>query len=370
MEQTFVDAQKRVGQKISCQLEALSPVHVGSGLRLVRGLDYCTDKNKTFIAFQNKLLVYLKSNPEKINLLGEGGLIMQAGAKCRRFYSSATPNGKQYIHAFEMNGKEEFYLPGSSIKGAIRSIIINKLWKDNPNQTELLKSSNEIESKLIGQDANKDPLRILNIYDAEIRSQDINLYKVHILSLADKEGKSFKWWKPSANSENPAYATASFLEMLNKGAKLNFSLSFNTFLSENRIQSLSTKGIPTNFEALAQWANAYAKTVLGEEIKFFKSCNDKGHQYLDVSPVIESLEEIKNTIPADNSAFIMRMGWGSGYKNITGNLLTQEQLTTNFRERHKLAKDKTNFPFSKTRKIVFNGDSPETVCGWVKISNK
>lgn len=393
--QVYRDAKKKMGAKIACTLEALTPVHVGSGVKWQYGVDYFTDKDDegfyTVVIPPEEFLDYIRQNPDKIPESNQEWIKVLKDATGGYDFDSCMPANREDIHAFERNGNGKWYLPGSSIKGALRSVIINALWqgKSEADKNHLLGqlqpseswADSKIMGRMLGGNPNTNLLRLLQVFDGNINSQDIELFKLHILSLSNHEGTSFRWWRRNHNEENPQNATALYAEMLQKGSIVDFSLRFDDFLhAKNRDAQIPN--VSLDFDTMADWANDYANVVLNSEIEYFEDCNQKDHPTLDITTVINELETLLDILPkkGDNSHFLMRMGWGSGYKNITGNLLSQDQLNDrsqwnpkerrneSIRQKYRLATERLNFPFSKTRRIVFEGDAPSTVCGWVKIS--
>jgi CRISPR-associated protein Csm5 len=70
--------------------------------------------------------------------------------------------------------------------------------------------------------------------------------------------------------------------------------------------------------------------------------------------------------------FIMRISWGAGWKGMTGDFVNDLKYSENskwieiFRKKYQLGKK--DFPiFPKTRRIVFDGDVPKYLTGWIKV---
>ncbi|MCS7054494.1 MAG: hypothetical protein NZM09_12300, partial [Ignavibacterium sp.] len=78
------------------------------------------------------------------------------------------------------------------------------------------------------------------------------------------------------------------------------------------------------------------------------------------------IEKLLETIKKlSDDEFILRLSWGSGWKGMTGDYFDQNWLAT-FRRKYQLGK--RDFPiFPKTRRIVFEGEEPKYLTGWVKI---
>lgn len=114
--ETLKSAKQTLGEKIPCSIEILSPVHIGSGVRLVEGWDFVYSKNSKILKIvrQEDLLPTLseKQLNEFNNDQRRREILSKANSK--RTYELDYQRGE--VLEFERNGNGIPYIPGSSFK--------------------------------------------------------------------------------------------------------------------------------------------------------------------------------------------------------------------------------------------------------------
>lgn len=132
---------------VVCNLETLSPIHIGSGRFLV--------KNNEFICVDGEIAVI--DDSKVLDIIGEENIgqwlsVIDKGESIWNLIKTRKPNislkeiaKRNYIHYADKtegnNLKEQLidgsgnpYIPGSSIKGAIRSAVFDYLIHENLNR--------------------------------------------------------------------------------------------------------------------------------------------------------------------------------------------------------------------------------------------
>lgn len=390
-EEYLKESKEKLGLKIPCSIEILTPVHIGSGVKLTEGIDFIKTDHSVQIISQSELMEYLKNNPDELDRFINGNYNLNS---LRR-----TPEGRTYflnvgrareIIEFERNGFGKPYIPGSSLKGAIRTIILKTAFDrlDNTQKQDLLKKVNSnkkewaaepIVKEIFGDDSNHNLMRVLEIFDAEF--EEINLEKVLILSLTNEEGTSYGWklmGKPSKNVPDPNRATWIFVEALPIGSKGYTSISLSKFFFSDPVAINELKfNEPTlsNIRNLISTINEYSLSKLTSEKGFFERLRTPAN-LIDLIKNIDSLISQFNELTQDE--FIMRISWGSGWKGMTGDFV--DDLMKNdykkwidfFRDKYcdglKMKMGRPGFKiFPKTRRIVFEDDKPKYLTGWIKV---
>jgi CRISPR-associated protein Csm5 len=298
---------------------------------------------------------------------------------------------KYYIHnkwtneifEFEKDGNGHPYIPGSSLKGAIRTIIFKKLFDElSPaKQNDLLSrinnsnprkefASEPLMKELFGKDPNHNLMRLLQVYDIPFSSFELS--KVFILSLTNPNGTTYGWKKMGAGMPNVTLnqdPTSLIIESLPVGGKSAFSIHIDDFLSGNVVAKNTLGFNKLNLGELSIMINRYSKLKLNDEKVFFAGL--KKPQFLP--EVLAGIENIKSHIPKENSPmekteFVIRMSWGSSWKGMTGDYLSSEWLEKFRRNRNFKFTKHPDFPiYPKTRKIIFEDDIPKYLTGWVKV---
>jgi CRISPR-associated protein Csm5 len=385
IEEVIKNSKKVIGEKIPCSIEVLSPVHIGSGVKLAKDIDFTYTNDTVTIVPQSELMNYLEQNPDEMQKFIDGGYKLEKltiGSLGKKYHI----NGERIfdISEFERNGFGKPYIPGSSIKGSLRTIILKKVFdglEENEKQNLLGLVNNPkkewasepIIKKIFGDDSNHNLMRTLEIFDAEF--EVVTLEKVLILSLSNNEATSYKWKKmgrDASNQDNPKYATPIFVEALPIGSKGYSSISLSNFLFNNPTAQSELKfseNSLSNINSLISTINNYSIEKLNSEKKFFENLNSS-KKLIELINHIELLIAQHSKLKADE--FIMRLSWGSGWKGMTGDFINdldkdeKAKWIEFFRKKYQMGKK--DFPiFPKTRRIVFEDEKPKYLTGWIKI---
>ncbi len=383
---------------IPIKITTLTPVHIGSGHEIKGNFEYVYFPKEQVLAMIDPEKILQKIGEDHIDLwvaaIDQQQNILNALPQLRDIHPDdiaqriinipgATPNAeknaiKEQIHL----GTAQPSIPGSSLKGAIRTAILNKLIKDNPHFVQEDKnltkkrrySASQIEAHYLGreegsnrfgeiqQSPNKDLLRFLRIRDAYfsdptcvVRNTIINLFR-------------HGWGEKREES--------SFYECIPANAQANSSLQ----VPEDLIRQVQNKRYiqSRNFDLLSaqrlfKEINKHSISLLDEEIFFWEDEENP----LAIGDYLEHLKRLKNEIEkASDDSCILRVGAGSGWKFTTGgwvsgkdamgDYILSDNTWTNIKRtlRHKNYPDDVFFP--KTRKMVEGGEP----LGFVKLSLK
>lgn len=267
---------------------------------------------------------------------------------------------KECIH----NGMGNPYIPGSSIKGAIRTAILSSLANGKPLEFKIKGKNGKINAKQIeadffGKDPSNDIFRFLQVGDAyfekesEIATRMINLNIRKQEDLIDK-------------------SKSQIVEAIGTGNTSSFQLKIATDYyawAKNRWNPKELLGsLPQNMESLPclfHTINSHTWNLVDSEIKYWNELSEKGYDgaedYLSTLEFIS--DEIRNC--AKGKECVLRIGHGSGWRFITG--AWSEQLK-NFNEIVNASRPNsyryTQYDFPKSRRIDEDGD----VLGFVKLS--
>ncbi|AFH48908.1 Putative RAMP superfamily DNA repair protein [Ignavibacterium album JCM 16511] len=370
-------AKQKLGEKIPCSIEVLTPVHIGSGVKLAEGIDFVKDNNSVHIVPQSELMKYLEDNPDERDRFISGNYKLNSLQRI--------PEGRRYnislgrtseINEFERNGYGKPYIPGSSIKGAIRTILLKKRFDElsNDEKNNLLNKVNNpkkewaaepIVKKLLGDDSNKNLMRVLEIFDAEFDTVDLE--KVLILSLTNDLGTSYGWkqlWNRQ-NTTDHKRASQISCEILPVGLKSYFSISLHNFLMNDPTANSTlvfNEDSLSDIKKLVKTINFYSNQKLNKEKEFFEKLTTPKN----LTTVIKEIDNLINRLNnLSQDEFIIRISWGSGWKGMTGDFLDDNWLQI-FRNKYRLGKSGFDI-FPKTRRIVFEEDEPKYLTGWVKV---
>ena len=362
------------------KIETLTAVHIGSGETLQYGTDFVTGK-------QDEEYVISIVDPRKVmELIGEDNVYQWVAAIERKEatskvvkqfapnakiedyskriimeWSAAKPSDtlKEQIH----DGRGVPYIPGSSIKGAIRTAVLASLAKDLPDLENKLKNkfgrvtAELVESELFGGSPNKDVFRFLQVGDAFFEG----LSEVAIRLVNVNERKKQGFWDESKSQ---------LIEAISPEDEAEFQLKLNCAgynFSRNKVNPLPDcmSSIPKLFKTI----NAHTQKLLQDEIEYWKerkSDNDSNK----VSVYIEKISNILSIVEkcVEEKECVLRIGQGSGWRFITGawteDLENFDDLVVPI-SRHDNYKY-LGYDFPKTRRV----DDQCELLGFVKLSLK
>jgi CRISPR type III-A-associated RAMP protein Csm5 len=366
------------------KIETLTPVHVGSGNLLYNNTDFVTEK----IGEDSYLIVI---SEEKIwKLLGKQHLENWLEAIAQRknlkdFLNTHSSNlkpedyAKRQILLFSKvnsndtlkeaihNGMGLPYIPGSSIKGAIRTAVLASLADSVPNKENLLRGNNgrvsatEIEKKLFGNDPNSDVFRFIQVGDAYFEEESeiaTRLVNLNIRSINDLTDRS----KPQL-VEAIGSSAESFLQLKIAKQYYDFVKQKSRFMDRYNVGNLPINSIYD----LLRLINVHTQKLVEEEIEDWENiCNDKtgGDDYLDeMKKIVTHINDCK-----EGKSCVLRIGHASGWRFITG---AWTESLGNFKNVVVPASRPNNrnyekYDFPKTRRL----DEDSYILGFVKLTLK
>lgn len=373
---------KGINQTVKLGLEIITPTQSGSGAELFKELDYIERNQMAFIVDQQA----------SFNAVASGNLALDAQLLAgNRLSDWVTAAGQDFGYRLPWLGNtgkvpEKFreqlkdamnrpYLPGSALKGAIRTALIAEwLRKDMPrheiapkipdllpkrdrkgNAPKAKDADTNLIEALTGKDAKQDIFRSFKVKDtlfanADLRLADIRwLNETHWRSMTKK--KSFDNW----HDGDGIYA-----EVLQPSALGLLTLQWDGFLLSDvsKWQQATTISniAPKDFGDLRQRLNQHAQYRLRQEIQFYK---DRGKAAPE-----QECQRILNMMKQDQQSAYLQMSWGSGWRGMTGDWASKQQVDV-FRELFGLGK-KGHALFPKTRRLVVSGE-PKLPMGWVRL---
>ncbi len=346
------------------KIRTVSPVHIGSGDVLSR-MEFIVDKGRILVIDFYKLFEILDKKGKDLkavteemsqkyfsleNFLAKHEISPKAVVKREIRISDELSVNSDIKEAVKL--KNLPYIPGSSIKGSIRTAVLwkivnenrdlvnmavtnvyNLLRKEGNRKKILLKADDELQKKVFGNDPREDVFRYVKVSDSDVFS-DLAVYK------ADVVGSSRK--------------ISVFVEAIPEGSESSFHLkvdgdSLKRLLKGNgHIRNIDTDFI---FDSLKE----FSKAVIESELKY-KIFPEKTRKFY---------EELYRT--SDKSVF-MRVGWGCGWYSTTiGTLLASHPRFEDLRKKLGLGRNpKTGIIskyFPKTRRIASTG----MPFGWVEV---
>ena len=367
---------KGINHTVKLGLEIITPTQSGSGAELFKELDYIERSQMAFIVDQQASFQAIASG----NLALDAQLL--AGNRLSDWVNAA---GQDFGYRLPWLGSaakvpEKFrehlkdaqnrpYLPGSAIKGAIRTALIAEWLRSMPSSTfsHLLPqkdrfgkspskqwAAKKLMDEITGKDAKQDIFRSFKVKDTLFANSDLRLADIRWLNETSwrsmGQRKSFEGWQQ---------ADGIYAEVLQTGALAVLQLQWDGFLlsdinawqQTDRVPSIA----PTNFEDLRQSLNLHAEYRLKREILFYKQQGKPAPE--------RECQRILNMLKTDEQSAYLQMSWGSGWRGLTGDWASEAQVDT-FRQLFNLGR--IGKPFPKTRRLVVSGE-PKLPMGWVRL---
>ncbi len=236
----------------------------------------------------------------------------------------------------------KIFIPGSSVKGALRTAYISELYKngiDENDKRDLLMEGKALgcnkkikrnEGVQIKFDVEKDPFKALKIADSSSLAMASTVNKVEVI----KKGKNGKF-----NDEMKG--TKIFAEFVNSGVEIDIEVRLDT----RYFRVPSGVGRKLSFEDIMKSCKTFYKRLLIHEHDAFFKDFDKQASNSQISVLYNEFI----TLNEEKDSFVLRIGKHSGRNSMSLNLINKKGIEP------------------KSRKLIINDDVYLPV-GWVKVT--
>ncbi|HPL76891.1 MAG TPA: type III-A CRISPR-associated RAMP protein Csm5 [Paludibacteraceae bacterium] len=377
------------------QLTTLTPVHVGSGDLLQYNADFVEDK------IGSNSYIYVVEPAKILQLIGMENIdrwisIIENAGNTKEFVQKFSPikspeafssrkilnfakkiQKGQILNETIHNGFGFPYIPGSSLKGAIRTAVLASLvGRVNDKEEKILSkdrkgktiiSDKKIQNELFGNDAKNDLFRFVEVGDAYFEKGSEAAFRMIHLNITNKN---------SLLDDSKSQIVETIDQEKTSFFRLNINLKKYRFAKENWEQAVSFSRnrvinspnvLPEclqSIENLFQTINAHTLKLVEDEIKIWEDVDKEGTEnYLDVMESIKS--EIINCTKGKEC--ILRLGHASGWRFITG---AWPEKLDNFVTKVVPAARPNNgkyqdYIFPKTRRV---GEDYQDLLGFVRLT--
>lgn len=377
------------------EIQLLTPVHIGSGRQWQGNAEYFyfQEEKKIAVVDETKVLQLIGSenihqwldaieNPNASFLAylkkRKQGLASADLAEKHRILplkGRITPQPQNAMREQIRSGNGAAYIPGSSLKGAIRTALFAQALIERGRMLDYREIQNDrtkkiehstLQKNIFGADPNADWLRLLQVGDFYFEEQAT--HAAFCESLNEYGGKS-----PSYNMKNEV---RQLIEYLPAGATAQGWLRVPENLQKAIDQRLpfapkwqgKLSGHNLNLTKLFALLNAHTRRLVSDEIKGYEDVNLPE----EADEFVPELENILNALDGcDANSCIIRLGWGTGYRTMTGDWVCREELVDDdLYDDIKSAARRTpkynDFPLPKTRRMMLGG----VPLGFVKLTKK
>jgi CRISPR-associated protein Csm5 len=356
---------------LSVTVETLSPVHIGNGSELLRGIDYVLHRGQTWVVDQDAILERNLTGDDYFDDRLLGVDIAQLLANLPDPYNDQTLfryvmpdepiNRPIRAHVKDVYGRP--YLPGSTLKGLLRTLFVwgeYAAYKRTPDLERLGKSrtfaAQPAERDVMGTNPNYDLFRALRVGD----SQPVALDRLRVVPVSIF---------PTGNRESRGVVVD--VEALGDGTVFTSQISIDEYGFENSAarQRLNWGDKRAQLDRIARFGHVFAGRRLAEEIEYFQ----RGQETRTVTGFYNRLVRIHEQL--GEGQFLAQLGWGTGWNSKTLNdLLRQDKhrFAKIVRE-YRLTKFYRDFepgdPFPKSRHLAQVGGAL-IPSGWVVVTFK
>ncbi len=337
MQQTKFSPKERLNETYPIALTVLTPVHIGTASEKMwlKNIDYFYEDGKIYVVNQDRLAKAILGEGRReemgrfttyTNYLSNGEL-KKCGEFVRRHvdikklaylvYNYQAESINEIRPLIRSGSDGQTFIPGSSIKGAIRSIIFNYLHKG----LQITSYDKRTIEQLLGR-FDRSIMRYIRPYDVAINKIEIvdvelfNLYRAG----SDWESDYKENFLISAESFQPE-ATASFTLSIANGLKTAIE-QYDKKVLPTYIDKVIIQQNP--IQLLFNLINEYTYRHLQKEIAFFRAYP----QAEDTDLIIEGLEVLQKQTQNNGDSCILRLAYGSGFHGITGDWRFQNHLDT------------------------------------------
>jgi len=359
-------------------IKTLTSVHIGSGNMLQYNYDFVSFNDESYIRILDYRKIMDLVGKERINDWVVG--IEQNKdntAMIKGFAPKSNPDNytkrkidfcaddikhtdslKECIH----DGRGLPYIPGSSIKGAIRTAVLASLvGKYVPNAENYIKngidkaSASEIEKMLFGNDPTKDVFKFIRVGDAFF--SDESEIAIRLINLNIRNSKDYL--KDSSKSQ--------LIDVIREQESSSFNLTIDDkkydFAVSHHAMVGNLRAEFNNINNLFTLINDHSLSLVSEEINRWADIDKTGAEdYVDnmktILDQINACQKGKECVLRIGHASGWRFttgGWAEGLNNFSSTVVPQSRPKNYNYE---------GYVFPKTRRLDTAGD----ILGFVKLS--
>ncbi len=357
-----------IGVTYRLDIEVLTPLHVGSGTKLLEGFDFARHKGRIYRLNVDRILTDRWPDDERQQelLLGQPPAALLTLTDYRPdsdyfVYSLAgEPELREVIEQIR-DAQGRAYLPGSSLKGALRTGLLRGLIGQKTiigrseigpggGPREAVRADDAIEKKWLGNDPNRDILRAVQVGDsAPLPGAALKLQRVQMV--------------PKLNVD---------VEAIERGTRLSASLRIDTWLLQQRSSGLDWSDRAREIvRRLPEALTIIARQRILHEYEYHRQRSESAAAtfYGRLGEEVAGAQWPKNQ-------FVVQVGFAAGWrsKSVLGNLPDDspllEQIVHDFQMDRGGGRGRgwvRGQPFPKARHLAYVGGQPALPLGWLKV---
>ena len=365
------------------RLTCLTPTLVGDGQRL-SPIDYMVWKDHVNVLDQRRIFRLLAKGPrldgylsqlkkaEKLDFASWGGFAQNYAGRRIPFEHASSAQFWERTHAENLfiptfsTGPSGPYLPGTAIKGALRTGVVHG--KLTPKSMSDLSSRVSSEGRLPRNPGRAleegalgvggaDSMRLISASDSKtVPETSFKIFLLRASTLEARGGGKYElaWKGPGRNAKRLEDSTPVFAEMAVPGTAFEGDWSEKAPRNKHGMDVSAMLGLVNSYtEQLLQLQKQYADWT---GLAVLKS-------------TLEQLEARVGEVRQTGRGCVLPLGWSAGFLSKVAFLNTGDEAARSIlRQVGFYAKAiQSGLPFPKTRKIVFLGNQPATLAGFVHL---
>jgi CRISPR-associated protein Csm5 len=374
------------------RLTCLTPTLVGDGRKL-SPIDYMVWKDHVNVLDQWRIFRLLAKGPrlegyltqlkkaDKLDFASWGGFAQNFAGRRIPFENAAysaywnrASGDSLHIPTFAA-GAAGPYLPGTALKGALRTGMVFANWRDGMLQDVLgrvkgdrvpRKPADAVEDQALGS-AGTSRMRFVAAGDSGVvPNTQFKVYLLRTSTLQPRGQNLALGWKQSprgaVDGARPEDSTPAFAEMAVPGATFEGDWDEKRFFLQPEVRR-SVKWPELDRRRIFEAANVYAAGLLSLQ-RQYASWAGLGLLDQSLAALEQNLAEAR-----EKGSCLLCVGWGGGLTAKSAWLDTTNPDYRQILEQYTIYNRalSTNLPFPKTRKIVFLNNRPATLPGWTEL---
>jgi len=357
---------------MKCTIQTITPVHIGNGKdygpseyylsKSTKGKPILvkTDLNQVFTSLpedkKDEFIQHLTDHTFRLedylkNVLGK------KPPQIKKYLAPLLCKNPNIINE-HIKTVEKPYIPGSSIKGAIRTAMLHNIiaYKDIKEIRKLIQrnrvnfwKSQKFYDQFFSNPRKNDPkyniLKFLQVTDTGTVPYP-SIYSIVTFKAGERRNELY------SRGGKTVYVYA---ETIGTGKKLEFEINSDYSPKLHRDLYLQDKEQYLHIKKVKEFLFKFSRDYINHEIGFAQKYS------IDLLEKFYSQLESKN----DPESPLMRIGYGSGFLSTTTGLRLKEEDPETYEMVRKTFRRAYPFEFPKTRKLTAERKTP---LGWVKVS--
>jgi len=374
------------------RLTCLTPLLVGDGRKL-SPIDYMVWKDQVNVLDQWRIFRLLAKGPrldgylsqlkraDKLDFASWGGFAQNFAGRRIPFESPAysaywnRASGESLHIPTFATGASGPYIPGTAIKGALRTGMVFAQWKSGVLNEVAARTQGERVPRRLAEAPEEQALgnagvsrtRLVNVGDsAPVSHAGFKIYLLRVSTLLARGGSYALGWKQmrgSVDGARPEDSTPAFAEMAPPGFTFEGDWWEKAFFTQPEVRRVVRWQESFDRSRIFEAANDYAARLLAAHKQYAAWT---GLQLL--AGQVDELE--KRLAEARQSGHcLLSLGWGSGLLSKSAWLDTGDATYRQILQ-HVSIYGRTlasNLPFPKTRRVVFLNNRPASLAGWAVL---